>query len=113
MSNNRQVIINKIKDAKRVIITTHEFPDADGIGSQISLCLALKSLGKECYCVNEEELLDRYRYLDPENDVLSLKSFLEIHSEFKVDLVIVVDTNTILRVGNQLTDHYQARPDII
>jgi phosphoesterase RecJ-like protein len=113
MNTSRQQILEKVKSAKRVIITTHEYPDADGIGSQISLCLALKSLGKDCYCVNEEGLLERYRYLDPDNDVLSLEQFQQRYSQFKVDLIIVVDTNTILRVGNQFKDTYQNHQDII
>jgi bifunctional oligoribonuclease and PAP phosphatase NrnA len=113
MSTNRQLILDKIKSANKIIITTHEYPDADGIGSQISLCLALKGLGKECFCVNEENLLDRYRYLDPEVDVLSLNQFQEKYADFPVDLIIVVDTNTILRVGNHFKDQFQQHNNII
>ena len=93
---------SRIQAADRILITTHEFPDADGIGSQISLCLALRELGKKSYCVNEEALLDRYRYLDEDQVVISVKEYHKNFPEFHPDLIIVVDTNTKLRVGENV-----------
>ncbi len=93
---------SRIQVAERILITTHEYPDADGIGSEISLCLALREYGKKCYCVNEEPLLDRYQYLDKDKVVYGLKDFQNKYPDFKPDLMIVVDTNTKLRVGKEL-----------
>lgn len=93
---------SRIQVAERILITTHEYPDADGIGSEISLCLALREIGKKCFCVNEEPLLDRYQYLDKDKVVLGYKDFKEKLPDFKPDLMIVVDTNTKLRVGKEL-----------
>lgn len=93
---------SRIQGAQRILITTHEFPDADGIGSEISLCLALREYGKDCYCVNEEPLLDRYKYLDQDDVVSGLNEFNKAHPDFKPDLLIVVDTNTKTRVGTEL-----------
>jgi phosphoesterase RecJ-like protein len=93
---------SRIQVAERILITTHEFPDADGIGSEISLCLALREYGKKCYCINEEPLLDRYQYLDQDKVVLGLSDFTKIHGNFKPDLMIIVDTNTKTRVGTKL-----------
>ncbi|HXH30493.1 MAG TPA: bifunctional oligoribonuclease/PAP phosphatase NrnA [Bacteriovoracaceae bacterium] len=93
---------SRIQAAERIIITTHEYPDADGIGSQISLCLALRELGKDVYCVNEEPLLERYSYLDVDKVVIGYKTFQTRHPEFNPQLIIVVDTNTKLRVGKEL-----------
>ncbi|HXH74391.1 MAG TPA: bifunctional oligoribonuclease/PAP phosphatase NrnA [Bacteriovoracaceae bacterium] len=89
----------RIQGAQRILITTHEFPDADGIGSEISLCLALREYGKQSYCVNEEPLLDRYQYLDEDKVVMGIKDFTKQYPDFKPDLMIVVDTNTKDRVG--------------
>ncbi|MBT5095637.1 MAG: hypothetical protein HOM21_15405, partial [Halobacteriovoraceae bacterium] len=44
------------KKAKNILITTHIHPDADGIGSQIALAMALRQLKKDAICVNEEAL---------------------------------------------------------
>lgn len=93
---------SRIQVAERILITTHEFPDADGIGSEISLCLALREYGKKAYCINEEPLLERYKYLDEDDVVLGLEDFQKKFPDFKPDLLIVVDTNTKDRIGTKL-----------
>lgn len=98
-------IIKNFKDAislaKNIIITTHLYPDADGIGSEISLCMALKKINKNVICSNEEELLERYKYLDPENSVVGHDQVQE-KFPLKPDLIIVVDTNTVYRIGEKM-----------
>lgn len=89
------------KAAKNVVISTHIIPDADGIGSQIALCMALRRVGIQAICVNEEPLLDRYRYLDPENCVICVDEYLK-KPMGSIDLFIVVDTNSLPRVGQKL-----------
>ena len=104
--NNFMTILDtfksRIQAADRILITTHEFPDADGIGSEIALCLALRALGKKAFCLNEEPLLERYQYLDQDKVVQGYKDFMLQHADFKADLMIVVDTNTITRIGKNL-----------
>lgn len=90
------------KRAGNIVITTHIHPDADGIGSEIALCMALKVFGKNAICVNEEELMDRYKYLDPENVVISYKTFKEKYQDLDIDLFIVTDTNSLNRIGNNV-----------
>jgi phosphoesterase RecJ-like protein len=104
------VFKSRIQGAQRILITTHEYPDADGIGSEISLCLALREYGKESYCINEEPLLDRYQYLDEDKVVWGLNNFRKNFPDYKPDLVIVVDTNTKDRVGVNLGKFIQ--PDL-
>jgi phosphoesterase RecJ-like protein len=87
--------------ANNIVITTHIIPDADGIGSEIALCLALRSLGKNAICVNEEVLLERYKYLDPENVVISSDDYETFYKDAEVDLFIVTDTNSLNRIGEQ------------
>ena len=99
---NTQKFKAMITHAKRVVITTHLHPDADGIGSQVALCMALKHINIECVCVNEEKLMDRYTYLDPKNSVLSHDEFIESYTVEDTDLLIVVDTNSVKRVGKKI-----------
>lgn len=91
--------------AGNILITTHIQPDADGIGSEIALCLALRELGKNAICVNEEPLLDRYRYLDPKDCVISYDEYAERRQKDQkhtIDLFIVTDTNSLSRIGNRV-----------
>lgn len=87
-----------IGHANRIVISTHIHPDADGIGSEIALCMALRQLGKEAVCVNEEPLLDRYHYLDPDKVVMGLSEWKKRENR-QIDLLLVVDTNSLSRVG--------------
>jgi len=98
--------VNAITKAQNIVLTTHSFPDADGIGSEISLCLALRELGKNAICCNDVELLDRYKYLDPKGVIYCVETIDKVMSE-KPDLVIVVDTNTIQRTGKKFKLFYE------
>ncbi len=89
--------IKALEGKNNIIISTHAYPDADGIGGQIALCLALRSLGKQVHCINELPLLGRYNYLDPNKVVFSIEDH-PIKTE-EIDLIIVVDTNTVERTG--------------
>lgn len=107
------VFKSRIQGADKILITTHEYPDADGIGSEISLCLALRKIGKDAFCVNEEPLLDRYSYLDQDCVVLGLENFKSEHPAFTPDLVIVVDTNTQSRIGKNMEGHIKPFSNIL
>lgn len=87
--------------ADNIVISTHIYPDADGIGSEIALCLALRALGKNAICVNEEPLLERYKYLDRNNVVISTDEYLDFYKDAPVDLFIVTDTNSLYRIGEK------------
>ena len=91
-----------IDKARHILITTHEYPDADGIGSQVALSMALNLLRKKVVCVNEEALMERYRYLDPHNLIQSSEQFSGQHSDTQIDLFIITDTNDLKRIGPQM-----------
>jgi phosphoesterase RecJ-like protein len=113
-----------IQGSKHIVISTHLFPDADGIGSQIALCSALISMGKNAICVNEEPLLDRYKYLDPQDVVISVDEYKKRDKQV-IDLFIIVDTNSPERIGAKakttfenakhflFIDHHPCAPEIM
>ncbi len=89
-----------VQKSQKIVITTHIHPDADGIGSQVALTLALKEQGKEVICVNEEKLLDRYKYLTSNKEIIiSYDEYIETADYESIDLLIIVDTNLAQRVG--------------
>jgi len=102
-----------ISKANTIIITTHILPDADGIGSQVALSLALKSIGKDVYCVNEEKLLPRYQYLDSNNFVLSVEEATKIFTDKDIDLLIVADTNSLDRIGSKIHQLVSKSEDLL
>jgi len=109
---NLQRFKSLISKAKIIVITTHVGPDADGIGSQIALALALRQLGKQVYCINEEDLQSRYKYLDKKNVVRGSNDFQRKKIK-KIDLFIVVDANSIDRIGDNLKELSQKSVDLL
>ena len=43
-----QALYKALTGARRILLSTHENPDGDGLGSMLAMCEYLKSLGKEC-----------------------------------------------------------------
>ena len=95
---NLKNFTQKLEHAQNIVITTHIYPDADGLGSQIALFEALKSLGKNCYAVNEEGLPSRFTYLDPDQSVEHYSHFKK-NRPTQIDLLIVVDTHELSMTG--------------
>lgn len=101
------------KNAVNIVISTHILPDADGIGSEIALCLAMRAMGKNSICVNEEPLLERYKYLDPEDVVISRADYISFYPEAEIDLFIVTDTNSLERIGDGMKAIAQKAPNLL
>ena len=100
-----------ISNSKTIVITTHVSPDADGIGSQIALSIALKSLNKNVFCINQEELLPRYQYLDKDKIVVGFdRKKLKIKT---IDLFIIVDANSVNRIGPDLKELSQNANELL
>jgi len=50
----------------KVLLTTHENPDGDGVGAALALAAHLKAAGKEARIVVSPSLPENLRFLDPE-----------------------------------------------
>ena len=86
-----------LDQAKRVLISTHELPDGDGLGAEIALFHYLKRSRKACRIYNPDFVPKRYRFLDPKNQILLGPGEVELWDT--CDLWIIVDTNDPRRLG--------------
>lgn len=88
-------IIEKIKQAEKIVILTHETPDGDAIGSSLAMKIALKQLGKEADVIIREypRVFD---FLPGKNEI---KSDTDIEN---YDLAISLDCADFKRlIGNE------------
>jgi phosphoesterase RecJ-like protein len=83
--------------AKRVLISTHQLPDGDGLGAEAALFHYLKRARKACRIYNPDLLPKRYRFLDPKNNILLGPGEVELWDT--CDLWVIVDTNDPRRLG--------------
>jgi phosphoesterase RecJ-like protein len=58
-----EAVISAFETDRRFVITGHEAPDGDSLGSMLGLSLILRKLGKETYPVLLDKLPHRYRFL--------------------------------------------------
>lgn len=94
--DQRLKIIAVVKKAQRVLVTTHYNPDADAVGSAISVALWLKSLKKKVIVVNEDKPARWLMHLP----AIHLVKVAKTLKPFDYDLAIVLDCGDLERVGD-------------
>jgi bifunctional oligoribonuclease and PAP phosphatase NrnA len=94
-----QPVLELIENARRIILSTHENSDGDGLGSEVALCGALRQLGKEVTILNPTNIPRNYRFLPLLNEAMIFSETNEAHLEklHDADLFVLLDTNHIGR----------------
>ncbi|MFO7841450.1 MAG: bifunctional oligoribonuclease/PAP phosphatase NrnA [Fidelibacterota bacterium] len=89
----------RIRLGSTFVLTTHQNPDADGIGSELALYHLLKKLGKEIYILNISPTPENLRFLDPGS--LCKRYVPSKHQQIllRSDMLIVLDAGSFKRVG--------------
>lgn len=87
----------RIERAQRVLICSHTRPDGDAIGSVLALGLALQDAGKYVQMVLEDGVPSALRFLPESQQILN-------QPDGSFDLVVVVDSSKIDRVGSVLDE---------
>lgn len=86
-----------LEQAKRILISTHQLPDGDGLGAESALFHYLKRARKACRVYNPDPLPKRYRFLDPKGTTLLGPGQVELWDT--CDLWVILDTNDPRRLG--------------
>ena len=103
----------RIAYASTLVLTTHQNPDADGIGSELALYHLLKKMGKEVHIFNISPTPDSLKFMDPEH--LCHRYIPSEHQPIinRADLLLVLDAGSLSRVGLVGTNALDARRSII
>ena len=83
--------INKIiQNSNKIVLSTHEKPDADGLGSAIAFYYYLKTLDKQVRIIQPSKFPQECNIINPDNivDTFSSKDISWIESS---DLLILFD----------------------
>lgn len=118
-------VIDRIRQASTLVLTTHEGPDADGLGSEIALARVLRSLGKRVWVVNADPTVQRFRFLDRDADILLWRPAEHAAVVRDADLGLLIDTAEFRRSGavgeafanrqgpTASIDHHPPTPDTV
>lgn len=95
-----ETLSRRLLDAQRLVLTTHERPDGDAVGSEIALALYLRGLGKEVHVFNTDPAPHTMEWL-PGADLLTVfdGSIDQREAIAAADVILVVDTNAEHRLG--------------
>lgn len=95
-------LVQKLKSAKSVVLSTHRNSDGDGLGAQIALYYGLRKLGKQAVILNPDRPAKKYGFLNttslvqtPDSGSTALEA---------ADLALVLDTNDRRLVEPLMTD---------
>lgn len=80
-------------------LSTHINPDGDAIGSELSLSLFLKKLGKSVKIFNTDTVPVNYRFLPFWDSIESTHSV----GIYRPEVLIVLDASTLERIGKNLS----------
>lgn len=100
MKSEMNIILGLIGDAERVMITSHENPDGDAIGSMLALGLGIEQTGKEVVYYNKDGVPETLRFLPHSERVVN--SLDAVEGTF--DLVFAVDCTGTNRAGSEFED---------
>ncbi|NOZ07821.1 MAG: bifunctional oligoribonuclease/PAP phosphatase NrnA [FCB group bacterium] len=92
-----------IREAHKIVLTTHIHPDGDGLGCEVALYHHLKSMGKECRILNISPVPHQYDFL---NDGGIIEYFTEKDRPWvaEADLGVILDVGDANRIGNFSAD---------
>lgn len=63
-NNTLREIAEELMKAERVLLYPHVNPDGDALGSSVSVCLALRKLGKKAYVLIEDDIAAYLRFIE-------------------------------------------------
>lgn len=84
-----------IRKGRMIGVACHTFPDGDALGSVHALVLALRQLGKDCYILTKDKVLDSLDFLPLTEET----NASDAQVRPKTDLVIVLDCGNFDRVS--------------
>ncbi|AEF86109.1 DHH family protein [Treponema primitia ZAS-2] len=93
-----QKIVDFINRNESFVLTTHDTPDADGIGAEIALAYVLKQLKKKVHIINASAVPEHFRFQDPRG--ISKVWDPEKHGDLPgKSVLIILDTSDEFHIG--------------
>ena len=91
---NWNLLDKVIVGSKKIFLTTHANPDADGLGSELAMYYYLKSIKIDCKIINASKTPEYLHFLDPDG-------IIEIWDKNKhSDWIKDVDISIAFDIGN-------------
>ncbi len=115
-------LLARIQASRHILLSTHQGPDADGLGSQLAFVRAARATGRTALVVNEDPLPKRHAWLDPDGDIGHFDR--DAAQLLGADFGLLFDTHEVERAGRPaqalrrqgvdvwVVDHHAVKPDL-
>src|SRR5258706_132306 len=97
MPDSYQDVIDRLRNCKKVLVTTHVRPDGDALGSSAAMALGMRKMGIESEVLLLSHLPRKYAFIFNEQGVSHIDAENGIPTSFQLDhydALLVVDTGT-------------------
>ena len=81
------------------ILTTHETPDGDAIGSEYAMFRALVSLGKQARIINSDPTPKNFSFVDLGDSIEELTTPAILPKDLENYVLLILDVNDIKNIG--------------
>ena len=98
-----QAVIEFIEKYDKFIITAHETPDGDALGSEYAMLLALRKLGKTARILNADPAPRKFSFIDPNGEFEVLVKKDQIPRDIGEHGLFILDVNDINNIGQVAT----------
>lgn len=88
--------IQRLRDARRILVVSHANPDGDAIGSTLAFGVGLKQLGKQVIMYNQDKIPFNLQFLPHLNELTNKLPLLS-----DIDLVVMLDCSQPKRIGEE------------
>ncbi|WP_138205661.1 DHH family phosphoesterase [Haloimpatiens lingqiaonensis] len=93
-------ILKKISESENIVITFHESPDGDSIGTSLALMQGLKKFHKNVKIISKDCTPDYLQFLPYSKEIDGTKNFIPQNT----DCVLVVDCGDVKRINVENLD---------
>jgi phosphoesterase RecJ-like protein len=83
----------------KIVITTHESPDPDGIGAEVAFYEVLKFLGKYVLVINSDKTPEKYHFMDPSRIIHMYSDQYKVPDDINEFGLVILDTNDKENIG--------------
>jgi phosphoesterase RecJ-like protein len=94
-----QAVIDFIDRYEKFLITAHETPDGDALGSEYAMLLALRKLGKNARILNADPAPQKFAFIDPGDEFEVLVRKEQIPADIGEYGLFILDVNDINNIG--------------
>jgi phosphoesterase RecJ-like protein len=114
-----------IDSHEKFILTTHETPDGDAIGSEYAMLKALQKLGKTAMVFNADPMPKNFRFIDETNEIKKLPKPSRLPRNLEEFGLFILDANDTGNIGGVsrlilpkvsgyfILDHHDSDTDIL